>query len=243
MCCNCSYSSGFGAHKYGRLGYFLGGKLLRTEATNPEEKVSHYYNEIVPNSLLDLTREQFPFGTEFAEPQYRERDYVLSFAPTVARYEILKNRVMTNPIIEQSDKTRLYLAHSTLDRHEVRQQELMLERELGIDLYNPFYDTDRPEIRDLDAGIRKPYSQGADPKLVVTRDLNKIDDYDGLVAIVSKESIGASSEIFYNSYVLKKPTYLIITNERLFEHPWLKYLATERFHSVEEFKEWFLNKE
>ena len=72
---------------------FFGGKLLRVEASGPQGKVSHYYNQLRDGNIIDLTRKQFPKGTEFSAPEYREREYVLSYPETASRYEILKNNV------------------------------------------------------------------------------------------------------------------------------------------------------
>ncbi len=136
----------------------------------------------------------------------------------------------------------LYLAHNLLDRQRVRALELELEKELGIDLKNPFYDRDRLEIRALDIGLRKPYGADSDYKKIVENDLKDIEACNGMVAIVTKNFIGGSMEIFYNSHVLKRPTYLIIEDESLYSHQWLRYHATERFRSVDEFRDWYRDK-
>lgn len=87
----------------------------------------------------------------------------------------------------------------------------------------------------------KPYPGEIDYDTIVKRDINQIDACDGPVAIIGKESSpGTFFEIFYNSYVLKKPTFLIIEDSKFFKHPWLRYLATERFASVNEFRNWFV---
>ena len=52
---------------------FLGGRLVRVEATSHEEKVSHYFNELQNGQRVDLTLAQFPAGTHFSQPEYRER--------------------------------------------------------------------------------------------------------------------------------------------------------------------------
>ncbi len=72
---------------------FFGGKLLRVEASGPEGKVSHYYNQLRDGNVIDLTRKQFPAGTVFSEPETKDREYVLSYPATAARYETLKERV------------------------------------------------------------------------------------------------------------------------------------------------------
>ncbi len=72
---------------------FFGGSLLRVEAQGPDGKVSHYYNRLRDGNIIDLTRRQFPEGTKFSNPEYREREYVLSYPATASRYEVLRNRV------------------------------------------------------------------------------------------------------------------------------------------------------
>jgi hypothetical protein len=62
--------------------------------------VSHYSNlfeidndgQPVPVSC-DLTRDQFPKNAHFSEPELRERDYVLSYPATAARYALLNERL------------------------------------------------------------------------------------------------------------------------------------------------------
>ena len=67
----------------------LGGSLLRTTVGG----VSHYLNRLPDGSVVDLTLGQFGGAYYDAEPEERSRDYVLSFASTVARYETLRGRV------------------------------------------------------------------------------------------------------------------------------------------------------
>lgn len=68
--------------------HFFGGSLVRTVV----EGVSHYYNELPDGTELDLTRQQFPqWLPQGAE--YRDREYVIGFPITQARYEILMERV------------------------------------------------------------------------------------------------------------------------------------------------------
>lgn len=65
-----------------------GGDLIRVV----NEGVSHYYNRLPNGVEIDLTRDQFQSWAP-SEPEERSRDYVLSFEPTAARYEILRRRV------------------------------------------------------------------------------------------------------------------------------------------------------
>ena len=62
----------------------LGGTLLRTTVGG----ISH-----VGGGLFDLTLGQFQGGWYDAEPEPREREYVLSFPETVRRYDLLRSRI------------------------------------------------------------------------------------------------------------------------------------------------------
>lgn len=72
---------------------YFGGELLRCKMTNDG---SHYWNRMPDGTMEDFTEEQFdsieikPLKDDFV---VREREYVLSFPATAARYEILKQRV------------------------------------------------------------------------------------------------------------------------------------------------------
>jgi hypothetical protein len=67
----------------------LGGELLRTKING----ISHYCNRLPNGQRVDVTREQFPEITSEEEYVVRSRDYVLSFSDTVARYDLLKQRL------------------------------------------------------------------------------------------------------------------------------------------------------
>ncbi|MGK8487845.1 YunG family protein [Nocardia asiatica] len=78
---------------------YLGGYILNTVATLPDnETVSHYFN-IVDGKTIDLTRQQFPEGTIFTKPAEKRgrypstREYCLSYESTRLRYEKLRSRV------------------------------------------------------------------------------------------------------------------------------------------------------
>lgn len=71
----------------------LGGDLLRSTICG----VSHYWNRLpwaYGYGHLDLTRCQFPADAPLDEPPVeRDREYVLSFPETKARYELLRERM------------------------------------------------------------------------------------------------------------------------------------------------------
>ena len=140
-------------------------------------------------------------------------------------------------------KIKFYLAHSLLERKKIRRIEEQLEQELGIELINPFYDTNRMDIQKIDKGRRVPFSKKSDYKKIVEGDLKLIRGADGIIAFVGKKlSVGSMMEIFYAARILKnKKIYLVIQNKKIRYHPWLVYCADEIFTSVNELKE-FLEK-
>ena len=139
--------------------------------------------------------------------------------------------------------TNLYLAHPILDRKRIRRIETELEKDLGIELINPFYDTaERTDILKLDSGRIKPFSRRFNEKKIVEGDLKLIRAADGLLGIIGKKTtVGTLMEIFYAGVVLKKPVYLVIEKKKLRGHPWLRYCADEIFPNFEEAKR-FLRK-
>jgi hypothetical protein len=71
---------------------YFGGDLLRCKLNDDD---SHYWNDTEGFGELDLTFTQFAFTEQYAidDTVVRDREYVLSFPDTKARYEILKKRV------------------------------------------------------------------------------------------------------------------------------------------------------
>lgn len=148
---------------------------------------------------------------------------------------------------------RFYFTNQTIDRHYAREKELQIEKETGLQLENPFYDGDAKEIDQLDKGA--PTTITADE--IVGMDLRKIRESRGIVALMTSFfCIGSIMEIAICSYAFGKPVYIIDEmrlaippkvkkwlfsvfrvnlDEFFYEHPWVKYFATERFRSCEEF--------
>ncbi|OIO25605.1 hypothetical protein COX85_03240 [Candidatus Micrarchaeota archaeon CG_4_10_14_0_2_um_filter_55_9] len=69
---------------------FFGGSILKAEAEVGGEKISHFYNELDGLSV-DLTADQFPFGTRLTLLGYRSREELLEC--NAERYSLLKSRV------------------------------------------------------------------------------------------------------------------------------------------------------
>ncbi len=78
---------------------YLGGEIVNVDYELPDgETESHYFNDI-DGVVVDFTEQQFPDeaervrGTEKREEFETTREYVLSYDPTVKRYELLSERV------------------------------------------------------------------------------------------------------------------------------------------------------
>lgn len=70
----------------------LGGRLVRDTVGGQ----SHYFNLVLGGALgLDLTMVQFGEGAQYdGAPEERDREYVLSFPHTAARYELMRRRLV-----------------------------------------------------------------------------------------------------------------------------------------------------
>ncbi|MFA5790630.1 MAG: hypothetical protein WC976_06190 [Caldisericia bacterium] len=139
----------------------------------------------------------------------------------------------------------LYFAHNFNDRKEMRAIELELEKQLGMKLFNPFYDdpTREAEMRELDARgadstarmsrFKNSFNRDDDDaRLIVRRDLQNLAGCDGLFTIVKEPSFGTTIEIC-NAVLMRKPVYFV--SEKYGSHPWIKVYATKTFKDVAEF--------
>lgn len=148
---------------------------------------------------------------------------------------------------------KLYLAHNFNNRKEFRNIELQLEKDLGTELFNPFYDDPSriEEMKELDArnvdavtrikSFNNPFNRDQeDAKTIVNRDLTNLAKCDGLVTIVEKPSFGTSIEIC-NAILMRKPVYFI--SELYSQHPWIKVYATKTFKNIQEFRQFIINED
>jgi len=142
---------------------------------------------------------------------------------------------------------RLYFAHNFNDRFRFREIELQLEKELSIELYNPFYDdlTRKEEMIELDSinqdsddrikSFENKFNRDQDSaQLIVRRDLTAIASCQGLFTIVESPSFGTTIEMCYATF-MKKPIFFV--SEKYINHPWIKVYATHKFSNLEEFKD------
>ena len=139
---------------------------------------------------------------------------------------------------------KFYIAHSIIERAQVKEMCKRLQA-IGIETINPFYLPDgswrpeRPEIKRIDEGKLDPYfiQNKAKAKAIVEADLRHIEEADGVIAFLKEASVGTSMEIFYCSWVLHKPVFVI--TEKAYKHAWIMALATERFKNEEQFTRWY----
>ena len=131
-----------------------------------------------------------------------------------------------------------YIAHQLKNRHEISKIQKYLEYYHHLNLINPFYSVERKEIQELD--MNKKYSISDDrAKQIVFDDLGMIASSDGVICILKdKDAIGSYMEIFYCSYILKLPVYLITDNNDVKQHAWIKTLCYKIFNSIEEFEDY-----
>jgi hypothetical protein len=137
---------------------------------------------------------------------------------------------------------KLYFAHNFNDRKEFRQLEKQLEKILGWEFFNPFYDAQerRKEMERLDnfkfldreRNKDKIVRSIAESRDIVYRDLSHLALCDGLFTIIQKPSIGTTLEIA-NAKVMSKPVYVV--SEMYYNHPWIQVYATRSFKSIDLF--------
>ena len=145
-------------------------------------------------------------------------------------------------------KLRLYLAHNFNDRFEIRKFEKVIEAKYNVELFNPFYDTNRDDVKQLDkfGETRKDlikkiklYTSSQCAELV-ERDLREIRHSDGILTVLNHASFGTAMEIITAAYFYRIPVYIITKNYA--SHPWLRYLVHVSngmmFPNKTAFKQW-----
>ena len=132
---------------------------------------------------------------------------------------------------------KLYLAHPLALRHEIRKAELVFEEATGIELLNPFYDTNRKDIEALDRGevTVVEYGTALNPDTIVEGDLGLIDQSEGTVAFLDRNvpMMGTHCEMWY-TLTAYKPAYVVSAN--MLFHPWVRYIV--RHSAGKAFADW-----
>lgn len=141
---------------------------------------------------------------------------------------------------------RFYFANQFANRHRALALQKNLQWYYEMELVNPFYDAQRDDIRKFDkaeaSGQLLPLRTVEDCRQIMFNDLTMIADLDGIVCVLyDHEVIGSFMEIFYCSYVLKLPVYLICYEKSIREHLWIRALCYKIFDSEEAFKDYVVN--
>jgi hypothetical protein len=126
----------------------------------------------------------------------------------------------------------------------VREKEFELEKKLGIELINPFYDIENPGQEVLEGGTTgKEWMTDMPFMELVEGDLKAILSADGLLAFMSKEypMIGTVCETWETARHFVRPVFIVTPDG--YKHPWLKFLEattlTKIYTSFDEFEEKF----
>ena len=121
---------------------------------------------------------------------------------------------------------KLYLAHPLELRKQVREKELEFERETEINLVNPFYDTERSDIKNIDSGLISREDSSLDYNGIVLHDLSLIDNSDGIIAYLDNvRMVGTVCEMWH-ALTIGKPVYIIDKNNG---HVWVRYIAEKSY--------------
>ncbi len=129
---------------------------------------------------------------------------------------------------------KLYLAHPYGVKEYVREKQVLIESETGINLYNPFYDgeciDELPEEDEF--GINKS-------SRIVGNDKRNIVRCDGMVCYLPANEITIGTPMEMEFAFREIPIYTV-TNE-YDEHPWVKNHSIRIFEDFDLFSTWLRN--
>ena len=139
-------------------------------------------------------------------------------------------------------KLILYVAHALSYRKEVRAMTEKLEKDYYIKFINPFYQTTRVEIEQLDTlktqeekeQYKRLWSLN-ECRAIVRMDLEMIDECDGIIAFLTKGILGTACEFQYARTTNKK---IFTITETYNNHPWVRCYSDQIFINMDEFKAW-----
>lgn len=119
---------------------------------------------------------------------------------------------------------KVYLAHPYSKKAEVEVIYQPKLEEIGLEVINPFH---RGEQKVYDKVLKD--GTGLTDEMcadIVKMDLEKIDNSDGVVAmLIDDNMIGTIMEVFYTSYMKGKPVFSFAPREREKKHPWIRNLT------------------
>jgi nucleoside 2-deoxyribosyltransferase len=119
----------------------------------------------------------------------------------------------------------VYLAHPFAKKDEGVRIQRELEA-LGLEVVNPF-ERGEQAIYDVKLAPGGGGLNEQDCADIVYMDLEKIDQTDGVVALlIDSASVGTIMEIFYAGHVVKHPVFSLAPTPRYAEHPWIRFYTT-----------------
>lgn len=127
----------------------------------------------------------------------------------------------------------IYLAHGKSERKKGKEIQSEIEK-LGIEVFNPFYSTEREDIHNLDAGLFTDNKEKGKAMIAVDSDLEGIRKSDIVVCIYPEReiTIGVPCEMMYAS-MLNMPI-ISIGSDSILKHPWVIALSDGLFQNVED---------
>lgn len=129
-----------------------------------------------------------------------------------------------------------YLAHPFTEKDRTRKWELRIEKKLGIDLRNPFFDVMKPKVKKI-ASSKNPYPYkniNHEPEEIVNADEIAILNSRGVIALLPYPNIGVSMEILYAREIADIPVLCVTP---MIYHPWLIYYC-KLFKSKKALTKW-----
>jgi len=145
------------------------------------------------------------------------------------------------------EKKKYYMGHPFDSRFKMREWELEIEKELDIEIINPFFDVERDDREVIDEkdvtldtqATRKDRYGLSDEECeeLVGRDVDLIAESDGMITIIDGSlSYGTIQEMVYAFEIHKKLVYSVISNGHI-GHPWLRRHSTKTFETLEQLTE------
>jgi len=126
---------------------------------------------------------------------------------------------------------QFYFAHPFESRKNLKYMQKKIEKELGVELVNPFYDG--PEAKLIEEVDRTgqdchEYESRTNPKFIVEKDLREIRKSDGVIAVFDKHfSVGTHMEVCYAT-LIGLPVYSVVLNGYE-KHPFIIYFSSVVF--------------
>ncbi len=132
--------------------------------------------------------------------------------------------LFSSKLVEKRAK-KFYLSGFLNGAQGPKEMESILQENCAVSLVK------KPDVNDSDSAGKNLGGEA------YPRNLQHLKDADGLIAVMTEDSrVTQAIEVFYNSYVLGKPTYVVSNDKFFYEHSWIRILADGVFDSLEAFQ-------